>query len=404
VLDGRIGDFTPWTPVTFTLGSTSVRGKTRFFPVVVGPRTQVYASPVVIDPAAPYVAVSTPADWAKQLVDSYGEVKLLGWEHETQGWTDGAVPADVFVRDRSSLNKIRRQAFLGELDQDDGTRLFVAFDHDADRVWHALSAQVDRSAKAYDDDVAGSYGPLVKESYGDIDLFVGEVVERLGPKDRLILLSGNGFHSWQSEVHLDAWLRDEGYLVLAKDAPAAAQIAGRPAPGSEPPWTWDVDWAKTKAYAVGGGAIYLNLEGREAHGSVPALEAQTVASELEKKLLAWEYALQKSKTKVVSEVRNHVGETERSALQPDLQVGFASGFGASRATWSGLVPTGPAIVPNTQIWYGDHATNAAADTAGFVLGNTKMIPADASILDVGPTVLSLVGVEKPADYEGKAWQ
>ena len=98
-------------------------------------------------------------------------------------------------------------------------------------MWHALSAQVDRSAKAYDGDVAGSYGPLVKESYGDIDLFVGEVVERLGAKDRLILLSGNGFHSWQSEVHLDAWLRDEGYLVLAKDAPAAAQIAGRPASG-----------------------------------------------------------------------------------------------------------------------------------------------------------------------------
>jgi predicted AlkP superfamily phosphohydrolase/phosphomutase len=114
--------------------------------------------------------------------------------------------------------------------------------------------------------------------------------------------------------------------------------------------------------------------------------------------------LRSSKTKVVTEVHNHVGETDRSALQPDLQVGFASGFAASRATWSGLVPAGPAIVPNTQIWYGDHATNAAADTAGFALANTKTIPADASLLDVGPTVLSLVGVEKPADYEGKAWQ
>jgi hypothetical protein len=64
---------------------------------------------------------------------------------------------------------------------------------------------------------------------------------------------------------------------------------------------------------------------------------------------------------------------------------------------------GPTIVKNAQIWYGDHATNAPADTAGFALGNSKAIPADASLLDVGPTVLSLVGVEKPADYEGKAW-
>jgi predicted AlkP superfamily phosphohydrolase/phosphomutase len=403
VLDARIGDFTPWTPVTFTVGATSIRGKTRFFPIVVGPRTHVYASPVVIDPAAPYVAVSTPSDWAKQLVDAYGEIKLLGWEHETQGWTDGVVPAEVFVRDRSSLNKIRRQALLGELEQNDGTRLVVAFDHDADRVWHALSAQVDRSSKAYVPEVAGSHGPLVKESYVDIDLFVGEVVERLGPKDRLILVSGNGFHSWQWEVHLDGWLRDQGYLALAKDAPASAQIGGRPGTGSEEAWTWDIDWARTKAYAVGGGAIYLNLEGREAHGSVPPDEASALASEIEKKLLAWEYALQSSKTKVVTEVRNRVAETERSALEPDLQVGFASGFGASRATWSGLVPAGPAIVRNTQIWYGDHATNAASDTAGFALGNSKTIPADASLLDVGPTVLSLVGVEKPADYEGKTW-
>ena len=261
VLDARLGDFTAWTPVTFTRGSTSVRGKTRFFPIVVGPRTQVYASPIVIDAAAPYVPVSTPADWAKHLVDTYGEVKLLGWEHETQGWTDGAVPAGVFVRDRSSLNKVRRQALLGELEQNDGTRLFVAFDHDADRVWHALSAQIDRSSKAYDAEVAGSYGPLVKESYVDIDLFVGEVAERLGPKDWLILVSGNGFHPWQWEVNLDGWLRDQGYLALAKGAPESAQIGGRPASGTDEPWTWDVDWDRTKAYAVGGGAIYLNLEG-----------------------------------------------------------------------------------------------------------------------------------------------
>jgi predicted AlkP superfamily phosphohydrolase/phosphomutase len=401
-IEARIGDFTAWTPVTFTLGSMSVRGRTRFFPVVVGPRTQVYASPVVVDPAAPYVPVSTPADWAKQLADSYGDIKLLGWEHETQGWTDGVVPAEVFVRDRSSLNRARRQAVLGELDQNDGTRLVVAFDHDADRVWHALSAQVDRSAKAYDAQVAAALGPLVRESYVDIDLFVGEVSERLGPKDRLLLLSGNGFHPWQSEVHLNAWLRDQGYLALAKGAPATPRVGGRPGAGGAAPWTWDVDWARTKAFAVGGGAIYLNLEGREAHGSVPADQAASLADEIEKKLRAWEHRERSSRGKVVGDVRNHTGETGRSALQPDLQVGFASGFAASRATWSGGVPTGPAIVPNTQIWYGDHATSAAPETAGFAVG-TKAVPGEASLLDVGPTVLSLLGVAPPADYEGRAW-
>ena len=102
-------------------------------------------------------------------------------------------------------------------------------------------------------------------------------------------------------------------------------------------------------------------------------------------------------------MKNHVAETERSPLQPDLQVGFTSGFAASRATWAGRVPLGAAVVRNAQIWYGDHATNAVSETAGFALGNSKAIPADASLLDVGPTVLSLLGVAAPADYEGRAW-
>ena len=50
---------------------------------------------------------------------------------------------------------------------------------------------------------------------------------------------------------------------------------------------WEnVDWAHTRAYAMGIGQIYFNLRGREGHGIVsPGAEASQLATELAARLL-----------------------------------------------------------------------------------------------------------------------
>jgi predicted AlkP superfamily phosphohydrolase/phosphomutase len=56
-------------------------------------------------------------------------------------------------------------------------------------------------------------------------------------------------------VHVDAWLRDHGWLAL-KDGKRTGRIA-----------SGDVDWTKTRAYGIGFNSVYLNLQGREARAS-----------------------------------------------------------------------------------------------------------------------------------------
>lgn len=80
-------------------------------------------------------------------------------------------------------------------------------------------------------------------------------MDRLPPDTLLLAMSDHGFQPFTRVVHLNAWLRDQGFLVL-KDGKRTGHIA-----------SGDVDWSRTRAYALGFNAIYLNLAGREARAS-----------------------------------------------------------------------------------------------------------------------------------------
>ncbi len=90
-------------------------------------------------------------------------------------------------------------------------------------------------------------------------------------------------------MHINSWLIKNGYMVL-KDPYSES--------GAE--LLTDVDWSQTKAYAVGFGAIYLNLEGREKNGIVKKEEAEGLKTEIADKLSKW--TDEKYKEKVISKV------------------------------------------------------------------------------------------------------
>ena len=75
----------------------------------------------------------------------------------------------------------------------------------------------------------------------------------------LLVLSDHGFTSFQRGLNLNSWLWREGYLALQEGVE----------PGDA---TQDlfhgVDWSRTRAFALGLGAVYLNKVGREPQGIV----------------------------------------------------------------------------------------------------------------------------------------
>jgi predicted AlkP superfamily phosphohydrolase/phosphomutase len=208
------------------------------------------------------------------------------------------------------------------------------------------------------------------------------------PEDSvLIVMSDHGFESYTREVHLDAWLRDHGWLAL-KDGKRTGRIA-----------SGDVDWARTRAYGIGFNSVYLNLAGREAQGIVPPAEADAALADLSRQLLA--FTDPASGRAVVRRVfrGKDVYHGARLAEAPDLVVGYDVGYGASEETTLGEV-TAEVIVDNTSRWSGNHLMDPAV-VPGIILSNRKIAGDGHDLTDVTATILALYGLPPNAGMSGR---
>ena len=91
------------------------------------------------------------------------------------------------------------------------------------------------------------------QRYQSLDEMVGRVTKKIGKEDVLMVVSDHGFKPFKRGINLNSWLWKNGYLVCKSEG------------GSEEMFK-DVDWEKTKAYALGLTGIYINLKGREGKG------------------------------------------------------------------------------------------------------------------------------------------
>ena len=99
----------------------------------------------------------------------------------------------------------------------------------------------------------------------------------------------------------------------------------------------------------------------------------------------------------------HLGEEifsgEAIAEAPDLLVGFEDGYRASWQTALGAAPL-EEIEDNLKKWSGDHIIDSTL-VPGVFFSNLKIDLAGPSLYDMSPTVLSLFGIEVPANQTGR---
>ena len=112
----------------------------------------------------------------------------------------------------------------------------------------------------------------IPEMYVRMDNLIKRVREELGKDDVLIIMSDHGFTSFRREFNINTWLKQEGYLSIKDNKE------------SDTEYLRNIDWAKTKAFGVGLGGIYINRAGRERLGVVSDNELSIVKSELIQKL------------------------------------------------------------------------------------------------------------------------
>jgi predicted AlkP superfamily phosphohydrolase/phosphomutase len=250
----------------------------------------------------------------------------------------------------------------------------------------------------YDAKLAAQFGDAIERVYRRADDFVGEVVKRIGPDVPVLIVSDHGFHSWRKAVNLDTWLVQNGYMVLQGQQPGDKKLADLFGGGT----FWEnVDWSRTRAYAMGIGQIYFNLRGREAKGIVsPGAEAKQLAGELSAKLLTMTDP--EDGTPIVRAVykRDDIYSGEYLQNAAELQVGMNEGYRVSWQTTLGGSPQG-IVYPNTKKWSADHGGYDFAITSGVLVSNRPIGTTAPRIIDIAPTVLKYFGVTIPGDIDGK---
>jgi predicted AlkP superfamily phosphohydrolase/phosphomutase len=406
------GEWSPWYHPTFEVSSLiKVHAITRVKVLRTREPFELYLDFLQIDPSSPpfWQPVSQPPEFVSQLArETAAPFDTVGWACLTMPLKDLEIDPKTFLEDVDATRADRERLLRFELGRPDW-RLLFAVEGTPDRVQHMMYQFYDREHPMYAAEKAAqkvrfageeiALSDAIPAAYRQIDRLVGEVLEaQVRSDDTLILCADHGFQSFRRGLNLNNWLAEHGYLKTV-------DLRERRQGG----FLQFVDWSRTKAYAVGLGMIFVNLRGRERDGIVDPVEVPKLLEEISRELLETRDG-DKSVVRVVHRMSEiHAGP--HLDLESDLMVGLEAGYRVGWSTTTGgmqLVQAegggwkpAPSIDDNTNNWSGDHVSVAQELVPGIFFCNRKVeIPAGGvDLLDIAPTVLTLLGVPIPAEYD-----
>ena len=390
------GKWSDWVEVSFDLlpmGMMPVTGSVRFYAQELRPNLTLYASPVNISPSSPFMPITSPDSFVEEIFDDIGFFYTQGMPEEQEALKDGVFSDDEYIEQVALIQEDTDRMIDFALDRfEPGDTTFVYLS-DIDLQCHMLWRHGDPkhpgapNHPAFDPETATAHAHDIENFYRDVDATLARIRKRLPADTLLIVMSDHGFQPYTRKLHLNAWLRDAGYLTL-KDGKKSGHIL-----------TGDVDWSKTRAYGVGFNGLYLNLTGREAEGIVPAAKVDALLTEISGKLEALRDP-KGGKTVVLEMFRgSEIYTGPRSAEAPDLVVGYNVGYGCSDESTLGGI-TEDVLVDNTSRWSGNHLMSPAV-VPGVLLVNRKLSGNGHDLTDVTATVLSHYGIKPLPDMTGE---
>jgi predicted AlkP superfamily phosphohydrolase/phosphomutase len=397
----QAGQWSDWVSFVFPFNPLiKVHGISRFHLLSVQPEVKLYLSPINFDPRRlpPGFRISTPADWAPELAKEHGPYKTIGWQIDTWAISEGFATEKIFWDDMEWTVAKARKLFGSFLENDDD--LLVQCFEFPDRVGHVFWRIVDPKHPAYDAKLAAEWGGALEKSYKLMDEIVGDAMKAAEKKNALLIVaSDHGFASYRKNVHYNTWLVLNGYMTLK----TGVEVKDRNVEMlfDQGQFWENVDWSKTRAYAMGLGELYLNVKGREAQGIVdPGAESDALKAELKEKLMA--LVDPETGEKPVRRVltREEAYRKFDPNMIPDLFVMNNDGYRVSWQTSLGGVPK-QVFEPNKNVWSGDHCSVDPEIVKGIFFINRKLTSDRAPyIADVYPTVLGALGVKVPYAVDG----
>lgn len=383
------GEYSPWIELKFDAGAgVKVRGICRFYLLSCEP-FNLYVTPVQIDPEHPALPLSYPASFAVYLAKRFGKYGSLGLLEDTDSLNAEVLDEAAFLTQAYDLHEEREQMLFHELHRNKDGLVVCVFDG-PDRIQHLFFRTLETDHPANRGRATEEFAGVIPDLYAQMDALVGRVVAELAddPEAVLWVVSDHGFCQFKRGVNLNSWLHQNGYLHLKE----GTSLGGD--------WHADVDWSRTRAFALGLSGFYINRKGREGQGIVA--EGEELA-QLKAELVDKLSGLIDTETGEVA--INKVWDTDTVFSgpykddAPDLLVGYNAGY---RIAWSGANGgvTDWVFEDNTKSWSGDHCVDPRL-VPGVLFCNRKIAAGKPALGDLPPTIMALFGADRPTYMKGQ---
>jgi predicted AlkP superfamily phosphohydrolase/phosphomutase len=262
--------------------------------------------------------------------------------------------------------------------------LFAMVEMGTDRVHHGFWKDMDPAHRKHVP--GGAYEKAILDYHIHVDGLLANLLRHADDETAVLVVSDHGAKRMDGGIRINEWLRQEGLLALQREPEGRSSTRD-----------CGIDWSRTKVWAEGGyySRVFLNVEGREPEGTIPAADYERFRDELIERISAIpDDQGNPIPTKVF---RPEDVYPEIKGVAPDLIVHFGDLYwravgtvGGDEGLYTFDNDTGPDDANHAQ--HGMFILRAPGVEPGLREG--------AHLLDVAPTVLELLGQPVPPAMRG----
>jgi len=382
----KLHEYTPWIKLTYKAAAgMKLTGIARFYVTELGDDFGLYMTPIHIDPEKPAMPITHPSVFSIYLSKLLGPYGTLGLAEDTWALNERVIDEKAWLEQAYGLHAEREAMWFHSLDRLRDGMVVCVFDI-SDRLQHMFFRYLEEDHPANAGKDTTVYKDALYDMYRKMDDLVGRTMKYVDDKTALIVLSDHGFKPYRRGVDVNTWLVREGLMHLKDGATEGGEYLS------------NVDWSKTQAYALGLGGIYINKKGREREGIVEASDFQAVKQRVIDGLTGMKDGDQEAIRRVIDVQNDMAGPYREDG--PDLIPGFHIGY---RVSWDCAKGTiSPEIFEdNTKSWSGDHDMDPEL-VPGVLFTNFDVANENPRLIDIGPTVLEMFGVDTPGHMIGRS--
>jgi len=278
--------------------------------------------------------------------------------------------------------------------------LFIVNYNTLDNLQHWFWRYIDPKHPAYYSKEAKKFKNTIKEFYKRLDSIIGKMLALTDEETIVIVFSDHGMGPKPKKCfYVNQWLRDIGMMKIEKRVEVS---------GSELPYDKDKgilpdpncpcgNWNNVKAYWSGIG-IVINVKGRQPKGTVnPGKEYEKVRNLIIHKIQKVRDPDTNKKVVRYAYRREEVYSGPYIDLAPDILLELDQEYACNESMEHETI-FGPNKVERLS---GVHKREGLLLMMGPGIGKGVTLEKEAQMVDLAPTILSILGIPVPSDMDGK---